>query len=205
MARFCSSQCYGISKRGKPPHNLAMKTGPKPRATLAGNDVPCAACGATVYVEPNQRGRKKYCSKACLYAGRKPGGLFQKGHVDLVPPESRGHSPATRQKMVAAHRASPRRGPENPNWRGGCGRTERKIAMATREYREWRVSVFARDNHTCTFCHRRGGELHADHIKPWALYPEIRYSEDNGRTLCVPCHRSTPTWGGASRRSLQKG
>ena len=70
--------------------------------------------------------------------------------------------------------------------------TERK----TLEYRLWREAVFARDNFTCIWCFQRGGKLQADHIKPFALYPELRFALDNGRTLCEDCHKTTNTYGG---------
>ena len=37
-------------------------------------------------------------------------------------------------------------------------------------------------------CDIVGIKLHADHIKPYANYPELRLEITNGRTLCVPCH-----------------
>lgn len=40
----------------------------------------------------------------------------------------------------------------------------------------------------CSFCFI---EIEADHIKPWAYYPDLRYELDNGRTLCLKCHRKT--------------
>lgn len=57
------------------------------------------------------------------------------------------------------------------------------------------TSDFMRDDYTCQKCQVRGGKLNADHIKPWALYPELRYAIDNGRTPCLNCHRQTDTWG----------
>lgn len=65
----------------------------------------------------------------------------------------------------------------------------------TQEYRDWRTAVFKRDNWTCQDCGQHGGTLNADHIKPQSLYPDLRFTVSNGRTLCRPCHKKTPTWG----------
>lgn len=63
------------------------------------------------------------------------------------------------------------------------------------EYKLWREAVFKRDNFTCIWCDARGGKLTSDHIKPFSLFPELRFSIDNGRTLCLSCHKTTNTWG----------
>ena len=39
-----------------------------------------------------------------------------------------------------------------------------------------------------------GGKLNADHIKPFSLFPELRFDLNNGRTLCVECHKKTDTY-----------
>lgn len=78
----------------------------------------------------------------------------------------------------------------NPNWRGGISNF-RKAAMSTLEYKEWRRVVFERDNYTCLHCSKCGSILNADHIKPWAYFPELRYDVTNGRTLCLNCHKKT--------------
>lgn len=90
--------------------------------------------------------------------------------------------------------AAGKTGEKNPNWKGGITPQNLLIRM-TAEYRLWREAVFKRDDYTCQHCYSRGGTLNADHIKPFAYYPELRFAIDNGQTLCVDCHRNTPTWG----------
>src|SRR3990167_1496308 len=97
-------------------------------------------------------------------------------------------------KRCSRHRANHLMGENSPHWRGGKG-TERHKLMGRYEYRIWREAVFARDNWTCQKCGERGCYLEANHIKPWALYPELRYAIDNGETLCRNCHKQTDTWG----------
>ena len=63
--------------------------------------------------------------------------------------------------------------------------------MASTRYKEWRKAVFEEGDYTCQFCKIRGGDLQADHIRPWAFFPEDRYEVSNGRVLCIKCHRKT--------------
>lgn len=74
-----------------------------------------------------------------------------------------------------------------------------RLARTQNDYKEWRTSVFERDNYTCVLCGDRGVILNADHIKPFAYYPESRLDIDNGRTLCVPCHKTTDTYAGKAK------
>ena len=76
----------------------------------------------------------------------------------------------------------------------GTKTPENKAARMTLEYREWRRSVFDRDDYTCQQCGQRGGKLQADHIKPFSLFPHLRLVLSNGRTLCVGCHKKTDTY-----------
>jgi 5-methylcytosine-specific restriction endonuclease McrA len=62
-------------------------------------------------------------------------------------------------------------------------------------YKEWRKSVFQRDNFCCQQCGQVGGKLNADHILPFAFFKEVRFDVDNGRTLCRSCHLKTETFG----------
>lgn len=74
-------------------------------------------------------------------------------------------------------------------------RTADKKIRQSAKYKAWRTLVFERDNYTCQSCTQHGEYLHADHIKPFALFPELRFEVSNGRTLCVPCHKKTGTYG----------
>lgn len=78
----------------------------------------------------------------------------------------------------------------NPNWQGGIA-NNRIAELSTTKYKNWRIAVFERDEYTCVHCGQVGGDLEADHIKQWTFYPELRYEIENGRTLCLKCHRKT--------------
>jgi 5-methylcytosine-specific restriction endonuclease McrA len=90
-------------------------------------------------------------------------------------------------------------GSRGSNWQGGKTPINRAIRKRSK-YRLWREAVFKRDDYTCQDCGKRGGTLNADHVKPFSLFPKLRFSIDNGKTLCVPCHKKTPTYGGRIKK-----
>lgn len=107
-----------------------------------------------------------------------------------------------REKLSLFWKGKPkldRRGEKNHFWKGGITKTN-LVIRASLEYRLWREAIFERDSYTCIWCGARGGNgkkvvLNADHIKPFAIYPELRFAIDNGRTLCKDCHKTTGSYG----------
>ena len=73
--------------------------------------------------------------------------------------------------------------------------TENEKVRRCAEYKKWRKSIFEIDNFTCRECGKRGGTLNADHIKPFAIFKELRFDINNGQTLCESCHKKTETFG----------
>lgn len=57
------------------------------------------------------------------------------------------------------------------------------------EMKLWKETVFKRDDYTCDYCGKRGGDLHAHHLRSFSNFPEVRFDVDNGMTICVKCHR----------------
>lgn len=110
------------------------------------------------------------------------------------------------QKINGALKKSHLGGKNNPRWQGG--KTDpRKQLQNSKKHKEWRIAIFKRDNYTCQMCGQIGHELNADHIYSWKHYPEKFYDLDNGRTLCISCHRKTPNYGSKAwnyKRPLKK-
>lgn len=150
------------------------------------------------YCEKEFSGRgKQFCSRHC--SGKSNG--FQVGskahpkaiHNLVRIPYKKGHTPWNKGIVWEALR-----GENHPNWKGGKKKSKNGHMLSYKEYRaykDWQKAVFTRDKWDCQLCGNHGGELHADHIKPWIAYPELRYDINNGRALCPPCHRKTDTYG----------
>jgi hypothetical protein len=163
-------------------------------------DIECIVCGTVRRQFPYtiRNGHGKFCGMACAgsYRRGKPNG--RKG---ISMPSTRGaNNVMAREDVRKKHLANVQRGENHPHWKGGVTPLYKQIRKSP-AYIDWRTAVFARDDYTCQICGLAPGQgkrvdLQADHIKPFALYPELRFDIDNGRTLCIPCHRQTPTWGG---------
>ena len=181
--------------------------------------------------------RQKFCSHSCYWKNRKgkrvsPLTEFKKGmktwnkgkkgtanqkSIDALRnwtkihgSNMKGKNHTEEAKKIIREKRARQKFPYGKNhwlWRGGTSRLRERI-MNSKEYREWRNSVFNRDDYTCVVCGQIGGRLNAHHIKSFYQIiknNKIRTSRQgknckelwdiaNGRTLCIPCHKQTPSY-----------
>lgn len=93
-------------------------------------------------------------------------------------------------------------------WKGGITPLKHQIRVLS-EYNQWRKTIFERDNWTCQICGVRGGKLHIDHYPKSfaqilqenniqslddAMNCQELWDVNNGRTLCIECHKQTSTY-----------
>lgn len=175
---FCSVRCMGISKKGLVPKSVQNKKYLTPRL--------CLQCKKMF--QPKHKYRKN-CSLSCYHKSLIGRDTWNKGKTGWTKNTKAGFQKGNR--LFA--------GEKNWNWKGGITPKNAKIRNSL-IYKKWRESVFERDNYTCVLClrKRQSGDrviLNADHVKPFSLYPNLRFNVNNGRTLCVECHKKTDTWG----------
>lgn len=143
--------------------------------------VDCEICGEVFVIKKSIVDKKVTCSKKCMSEKARKHSV-DNASVRFFPKQS---------------------GESHWNWRGGVSSENRRF-RGTKAYKDWRESVFRRDNYTCQDCGIRGGVyLQAHHLKPFSNHENLRLSLDNGTTLCIDCHKKTPTY--LNRRAVMQG
>lgn len=86
-------------------------------------------------------------------------------------------------------RKGSRTGLKNPRWISNRSLIKRQEDRNNPEYKQWRKSVWLRDNFKCKIVNPDcKGKIEAHHILAWRDYPEFRYQTNNGITLCHAHH-----------------
>lgn len=197
MLVTCSKEC-SIKYRSINAAGRVVTWGAKISAARTGK--PIDTSYITDAYKANQRARAIAGGLGRGNAGRK----LTAEHVKKIVAANTGHkrsgwklSPETCAQMSDRFR-----GEKSSSWRGGIT-DKNALERTSARYKAWRKAVFDRDDYACQCCGVRGGELNADHIKPFATHEHLRFELSNGRTLCVPCHKKTDTFAGKTRSPLK--
>jgi len=169
--------------------------------------VTCPECGRQHYMYPSaaKRGRR-FCSRTCasMHPSKHKRGPAHHRYARVVSVclecgKEFEHIPSKRRMFCSHECASTwsgrirrgngaQKGPRNPNWKGGATEPVRRL-RASREYAEWRRTVFGRDGYRCARCGAKDQYLHAHHVVPVSEHPDLALVVSNGTTLCAACHQ----------------
>jgi len=105
------------------------------------------------------------------------------------------------KKCNAMHRT----GVNAANWRGGIDLENKRIRKSI-EYEIWRNEIYKKDNWTCRICNKKckSKDIIAHHLKLFSDFPELRFSIENGITLCRGCHKKVHDDIGKKTRFIKK-
>ena len=157
----------------------------------------CNQCNCVFEVYEYRTETAKFCSKKCKNNSQKGIDIFKgmdrywlRGNKNAE--DSGGSSTSFQIGQLPWNKGKKHpavAGDKNPNWKGGVT-SKNELIRKSGAYKEWRFSVYERDNYTCMSCRgSESGTLNAHHIKRFADYPELRLDIDNGITLCKSCHQ----------------
>ena len=159
--KFCSLECKAISQRG---------------VKKVKNNRSCLVCQKYFHTSVSQD--RKYCSSDCYHKSTIGRSNYNKG-LPMSEEQKLKVSTSRRGKLL---------GESNHSWKGGITPVNHLIRESSAMI-EWRKAVFKKDDYTCVWCKKRGYKIHADHIKPFAWYPKLRFEISNGQILCKECHQ----------------
>ena len=139
-------------------------------------EIICEWCGETKLIKPSIVTTTRFCSTECR---NKHDSKYKRGKN--AARYGKHHTKETREKLS---------GSNHYNWKGGITPWYKRFAQ-TIAYKNWRTSVFKRDDYTCQKCMVRGGRLQAHHIRPVRSNKNnlLLFDVNNGITLCKECHR----------------
>ena len=186
---FCSLKCQGewVSK-----NLIGEKASNFRNATITRK---CQVCEKDFIARKSES--RKYCSYKCKALGQQKrkkvvckncNKKFERAVGELRISQERGCQ-HTFCSVKCYNKYS--RGENHSHWIKD--RTKLKSEIRTLRYsdemKNWRTSVFKRDDFTCKMCGKKGGYLQAHHIRLFATYPDLRFVVGNGVTLCKGCHK----------------
>lgn len=218
--KFCSYACsmkYSWKKGYLKPRKKGTKPWNKGKGKIRGITIICKTCKKDFVNKESYL--KIYCNNKCrsldpdlnnqiakkLTGRKQTKELIEKRIAPLRgrPSKLRGrsHSQKSKEKMRLIAKKI-HGGKNNNNWKGGITKLNEKIRKSY-YYKEWRESVFKRDDWTCQECKKKGVFINAHHKEEYefiikknkittfkqAIVCGELWNIRNGITLCKECHK----------------
>ena len=163
--KFCSFRCSVEIRKGKLPKNINQ---------IAGWNKDKKGVSKETQLKMRLAKLNKIGNRLGIKASKETIIKLQKSHLGQIP----------WNKEIKVPQIT---GKNHPRWKGikykRCIHTTNTL-----EYRNWRNSIFQRDNYKCKINNQCKGQLQAHHILNWTDYSELRYEINNGITLCQVHH-----------------
>ena len=189
----------------------------------------CTNCQKSFSKPPSQARKKinRFCSMSCYISYSRVIVLCAICEIPKLVPKSKLKtrkeitcSSVCFRKLLSknAYKLQNKRVAQGIHLFGDGSKAVLKVSIVNHsKYKQWRTSVYQKDGFTCQKC-KNCNKLNADHIKPFALIIHENkitslqealdckelWNIENGRTLCLPCHRKTKTWGVKTRWMVHK-
>lgn len=110
------------------------------------------------------------------------------GNVFFVKPEHLANGHGCPNSLCCK-----KRGKEHYRYNENLSDEERSSdRKSKKEYRDWRLSVYAKGNFSCDICGCKASKRNkivAHHLESYDVNEDLRYDVSNGITLCDECHR----------------
>lgn len=178
----------------------------------------CLQCKKEYKDSPSRKDRK-YCSKVCHNESKVGVTGPRKGQIVSIETRekiSKSLTGKVQSQETIDKRTSKITGENAGMWKGGISFIDKSI-RTMKEYKDWRTSIFIRDNFTCQDCGNKG-YITAHHIKGFSQILkdnniknriEARNCDEiwditNGKTLCEECHKTTDNYNGRGMKKTKR-
>jgi hypothetical protein len=178
--KYCSKECSYNSRKNK----ISPKKGKTyPHLQKQKKISNCLVCKKDFEAINDYKGREqKYCSKEC-WSNRGSLKMTKKClNCNSIINYGRSSKIYCNRECAFKHKVG-----ENATAYKDGKSLERQRGRDSQELKNWRKSVFKKDNYRCGHC-KTNKNLQAHHIKSYADFPDLRFIISNGLTLCIDCH-----------------
>ena len=145
----------------------------------------CEICGKT-FKTHNKTNANRFCSRECYNEFHSI-----KNKERQCPVCGKNFEAKTSEDIYCSWECynqdrHPPKGEQHHNWKGGITSENEKLRKSD-QYKKWQQAIYQRDFYQCQICGSKI-KINAHHIYAWQYFPDLRFSLDNGITLCEKCH-----------------